>query len=60
MTEIQRQITKQSGRGVASRLLFAKNDKETIAAWKSDLNRILHIFNVGSTISVWQPLTAHS
>ena len=58
MTEIRRSVVKQSGRSTASRLLNAKSDKETIAGWKSDLNRILHVFNVRSTISLWLLLTA--
>ena len=59
MAEIQRQIIKQSGRNAATRLFHAKNDKETIAAWKSDLNRILQVFNVCSATSVWLFLTAN-
>ena len=35
-----------------SRLVYAKNDKEMIAAWKLDLNRILHVFNVCSVTSM--------
>jgi len=44
---------------VISRHLHAKNDKEKIAAWKSDLNRILQVFNVRSIISAWLSLTPH-
>jgi hypothetical protein len=50
VADIQRKATKQSIRGTASRLLHAKNDKETIAAWKSDLNRMLHVFTVRSVV----------
>ena len=57
MAEIQRKVIKQSGRNPASRLLHAKNDRETIAAWKLDLNRVLHVFNVRSVTSVWLLLT---
>ena len=46
VAEVQRKVIKQSGRNSALRLFHAKKDKETIAAWKVDLNRILHIFNV--------------
>ena len=60
VAEIQKKIIKQSGRNVTSRLLHAKNDKETIVAWKSDLNRILHVFNVRSATSVWLLLTIYS
>ena len=31
-----------------SRFLHSRNDKEVIAAWKSDLNRLLQVFNVCS------------
>ena len=43
-----------------SRHLLAKNDKEKIAGWRSDLNRILHVFSVRSISSVWRLLTLHS
>ena len=48
MASIQKKIVKQGKRNVASRLLHAKNDKEIITAWKQDLNKILHVFNVSS------------
>jgi hypothetical protein len=51
VAEIQRKVIKRSRRNVVSRLLHSKNDKEVITTWKSDLNRILHIFNVGSIAS---------
>ena len=37
---------KQSGRHKATRFLHAKNDKDILASWKSDLNEILRIFNL--------------
>ena len=46
--EIQNKVIKQSGRNAASRFFHAKHDKEIIAAWKSELNGILIIFNVCS------------
>jgi len=52
VAEIQKKIIKQSRRNPAARLLYAKNDKETITAWKSDLNRILQVFNVSPIIPV--------
>jgi len=52
MAEIQRKVVKQNGRNAVSRLVHAKNDKEKIAAWKLDLDRILHVFNVRSATSV--------
>jgi hypothetical protein len=48
VAEIQTKVIKQSGRNAVSRLLHAKDDKETIVGWKSELNRILHVFNVRS------------
>jgi hypothetical protein len=46
LAEIQRKVIENGKRKTVSRLLHAKNDKESIAAWKSDLTRIVHIFNV--------------
>ena len=46
--KIQEKITDKDGRNRLSRLLHARNDKDTIAAWKLDLNRILLVFNVRS------------
>jgi hypothetical protein len=60
LVEIEVKIIKRSKRHTVSRLLHAKNDKETIAGWKSDLTKILLIFNVSSLISVWPSLTVHS
>ena len=57
MGEIQRNVIKQGKRNVISRHLNARNDKDKIAGWKLDLNRILHVFNVRSVISVWLLLT---
>ena len=50
----------QGKRNAVSRLFHAKNDKEAIAGWKSDLSRILHIFNVSSIGFVRLSLTVHS
>ena len=49
-------VIRRSTRGAVSRLLHAKNDKEAITAWKSDLNRILQVFNVRSVVSAWSSL----
>ena len=46
--EIHGNVTDKGGQNPLSRLFHAKNDKETIGAWKLDLNRILHVFNVRS------------
>ena len=46
MAEIQEKVIEKAGRNLLSRLVYAKDDKDTIASWRLDLNRILHIFNV--------------
>ena len=46
--QIHGNVTKKGKRNPLSRFFHAKNDKETIGTWKSDLNRILHVFNVCS------------
>ena len=48
VAEIQNKVVKQSGRNAVSRLFHARNDKEALGAWKSELNRILVVFNVRS------------
>ena len=45
---MERKIIKMSKRNAVSRLLRAKKDKDTLTAWRQDLNRILHIFNVST------------
>ena len=59
MAEIQRNVIKQGKRNVISRHLHARNDKDKIGGWKLDLNRILHVFNVRSVVSVRLLLTLH-
>ena len=58
MVEIQRKVAKQNGRNVVSRIFQARNDKDTIAGWKSDLGGILQVFNVRSVDFTWSLLTA--
>jgi len=60
VAEIRARIIKQGKRNVVSRHLHAKYDKERIAAWRLDLVRILHVFNVRSIAPVWHLLTLHS
>jgi hypothetical protein len=60
LAEIQREIIKKGKRNVVSRLVHAKHDKEVIATWKSDLGRILHIFNVRVVVSVRLLFTVRS
>ena len=53
--EIQEKITERSRRNPVFRIVHATSDKETFASWRSELNRILHVFNVGSIVSVIRP-----
>ena len=48
VAEIRRRVSKQSERNAVSRLIHAKNDKDAIAAWRLDLNRVLQVFTVRS------------
>ena len=50
MAQIQRSVVKLGKRNAISRLFYAKNDKDTIAAWHSDLDRILQVFKVRSMV----------
>jgi len=57
---IQKKITKKREQNAFSRLLNAKNDKDTIAAWKVDFNRFLLVFNVRPVIAARILLTVRS
>ena len=57
--EIQRNIIRQGKRNAISRRYRAKDDKEAVAAWRLDFDRILRVFDVRSIISVWPPLTIY-
>jgi len=46
VAEIQRMTVKQRKRCAVCQLFHARNDKETIATWRTNLNRILYVFNV--------------
>ena len=48
IAEIQDKIDEKGGRNIPSRVVDAESDKDVIATWKSDLTRILLIFNVRS------------
>ena len=48
VADIQRKLVKWGKRNVVSRRFHAMNDKETIATWRLDLDKVLQIFNVGS------------
>jgi hypothetical protein len=56
VAEIQGKVVKKGKRNPVSQLFGSKNDKDAIASWRQDLNRILHIFNVRSTNPVWRSL----
>ena len=59
VAEIQKNVIKQGKRNPVSRLFHAKEDKDAIAAWGKDLDRMLHIFNVRSLSPVrWELLRA--
>jgi hypothetical protein len=60
LAEIQGKVIKKRKRNVISRLVHAKNDREVIATWKSDLSKILLIFNVSSVAVVRPRLTVPS
>lgn len=59
VAEIQEKIAKRGGQGLLSRFGHAKNDKEAIASWRSDLNAIINILNVGSVVPAWPPLNVY-
>jgi len=53
-------VIERRKRNAISRHFNAKHDKEKIAAWSSDLTRILQVFNVRSFVSIWLLLTRRS
>ena len=57
MADIQKRVDEKNSRGTFSRIFHTQNDKNTIAAWKEDLDRLLHIFNVRSVSSASLSLT---
>ena len=58
MEGIRRNVIKRSRRNAVCRFVHARNDKETIATWKSDLDGILQVFTVRSGVLTWLLLTA--
>ena len=46
MAKIQRYIVKRGKRNAIFRFFHTKNDREAIAAWMLDLNKIRRVFNV--------------
>jgi hypothetical protein len=59
VAEIREKVIEKGGRNLFSRLVHAKDDKDTIASWRLDLNRILHIFNVRPVVVVWLSPTVY-
>ena len=59
MAQIQRSAV-EPNRNPLSRIFYANKDRATIAAWRSDLDRILHIFEVRSIVDyLVTPLMVH-
>lgn len=56
VAEIQKRIIDQGKRHPVSRVLHTKTDRDMIAVWRQDLNRILQIFNVRSIGPAWPSL----
>ena len=60
VSQIQKSAVEPDKRNPLSRVFNAKNDKDRVTAWRSDLDRILHIFEVRSTAHSLQTLlTVH-
>ena len=58
VAQIQRSAVEPKKRNPISRIFHAKKDEATIAAWRSNLDRILHVFEVRSIErSLVTPLT---
>ena len=53
---IQNNVIKRGQRSVVSRVFHSKTDKDAIAAWRQDLNRILQVFTVRPINRIWQSL----
>lgn len=48
VAEIQKRVIERDKRNPILELLRVRNDRDEIVAWKLELNRILHVFNVRS------------
>ena len=60
MAQIQRSTIEPDKRNIISRTFSPKQDKAAIAAWRSDLDRIVRVFEVRSTVqSLLTLLTVH-
>ena len=60
MAEIRRKVIKHSKRNVVYRHLLARNDKDKIAVWRVDLEKIVRNFNVRSIVTIRRLLTLDS
>ena len=49
---MRRKVNNRGKRNPVFRFVLAKSDKDEIAAWNRDLDRLLHIFNVRQTSPV--------
>ena len=47
--EIQKEVRKRSEGRRITRFLRSGNDKDVIAGWNSDMNKLLQVFNVRPT-----------
>ena len=52
VANIQGRVIKLGKRNPVSQLFHAKSDKEALAAWRQELNSVLHIFNVRPVRSI--------
>ena len=59
MAGIQHKVIEKGKRNAVSQVFHSKNDKDAIAGWKQDLNRILQIFTVRSINPIRQSLIHH-
>ena len=50
MADIETKLAKWGKRSVVFRRFHAKDDKEKIAAWRLELDKILQVFSVRSVI----------
>jgi len=48
VADIHKKLVKWDGRNMISRRFHEKDDKETIATWRLDLDKILQVFCVRS------------
>lgn len=48
MAEIKRDIIVLNGRSTIANVVYSKSNKEKIAAWRAELDRILQVFKVRS------------